>query len=146
MKIYLSSYWGSLFVVSWEIDGEKYTQREDFFFPYLFREPGGANACTPLQAHQRRLWSASSPTLDSDSQNSKSDCMVITWSHSGYTPVGPDCHDALSSSCLLITTWQPVKAHGVTRNEPKIHVICYITVVIQSRVKLKDISRNEDIK
>ena len=30
--------------------------------------------------------------------------------------------------CLLITTWQLVKAHGVNRNEPKIHVICYITI------------------
>ena len=30
-------------------------------------------------------------------------------------------------SCLLITTRQLVKAHGLTRNEPKIHGICYIT-------------------
>ena len=29
--------------------------------------------------------------------------------------------------CLLITTWQLVKAYGVTRNEPKIHGICFIT-------------------
>ena len=56
---------------------------------------------------------------------SKSDCVVlITWSPFGYTHFGPD---VLSSCCLLITTWQLVKAHGVTRNEPKIHVICYIT-------------------
>ena len=33
----------------------------------------------------------------------------------------------LSSSCLLIKMWQFAKAHGVTRNELKIHVICYIT-------------------
>ena len=51
----------------------------------------------------------------------------ITWSPSGYTPVGPDCPDVLPFLCLLITTWQLVKAHGVTRNEPKIHVISYIT-------------------
>ena len=58
----------------------------------------------------------------------KSDCMVlITWFPSGYTPVGLDCLDALLSPCLLITRWQLVKAHGVTRNEPKIPVICYIT-------------------
>ena len=50
-----------------------------------------------------------------------------SWSPSCYTPVWPDCHDALSSPCLLITIWPLVKAHGVTRNEPKIHVICYIT-------------------
>ena len=42
--------------------------------------------------------------------------------------VGPDCPDALPSLCLLITTWQLVKAHRVTRNEPKIHVIYYITL------------------
>ena len=30
-------------------------------------------------------------------------------------------------SCSLITMWQVFKAHGVTRNEPKIHGICYIT-------------------
>ena len=61
----------------------------------------------------------------------KSDRVVlITWSPSGYTPVGSDCHDALSSPCLLITTWKLVKAHGVTKNEPKIHVICYITACL----------------
>ena len=38
----------------------------------------------------------------------------------------PDCPVALSPHCLQITTWQLVKAHGITRNEPKIHVICYI--------------------
>ena len=37
-----------------------------------------------------------------------------TWSSSGYTPA------RLPSLSLLITTWQRVKAHGVTRNEPKI--------------------------
>ena len=35
----------------WEIDGETYTQRGDFFLSHIFfREPGSANACTPLQA------------------------------------------------------------------------------------------------
>ena len=33
----------------------------------------------------------------------------------------------LSSSSLLIKIWQLAKAHGVTWNEPKIHVICYTT-------------------
>ena len=61
---------------------------------------------------------------------SKSDHMVlITWSLSGYTPVRPDCPDASSSSCLLIKMWQLTKAHEVTWNEPKIHVICYITII-----------------
>ena len=60
---------------------------------------------------------------------SKSDCMVlIMWSPFGYTPVRPECPDIRSSSCLLIKRWQITKAHGVTRNEPKIHAICYITI------------------
>ena len=42
----------------------------------------------------------------------------ITWSPSGYTPARPAYPDELPSSCLLITTWQLVKAHGVTRNKP----------------------------
>ena len=53
----------------------------------------------------------------------------ITWSPSGYTPLRPAYPDALSSPCLLITTWQLVKAHGVISNEPKIHVNSqYITI------------------
>ena len=40
----------SLFLV-WEIDEETYTQRGDFFLSHIFfREPWGANACTPLPA------------------------------------------------------------------------------------------------
>ena len=35
----------------WEIDGETYTQRWDFFLSHLFfLESVGAHACTPLQA------------------------------------------------------------------------------------------------
>ena len=35
----------------WEIDGEIKTQRGDFFLSHIFFwEPGGVNACTPLQA------------------------------------------------------------------------------------------------
>ena len=59
---------------------------------------------------------------------SKSDHMVlIMWSLSGFTPVRPKWSDALLSSCLLIKMWQLAKAHGITRNKPKIHIICYIT-------------------
>ena len=76
-----------------------------------------------LATRQRRLWSTTCPSLDCDSLHS----VLITWSPSGYTPVRPKWPDALSSSCLLIKMWQLSKAHGVTRNEPKIHVICYIT-------------------
>ena len=53
---------------------------------------------------------------------SKSDRVVlISWCPSGFTPVWTRL------SCLLITIWQLVKARRVTRNEPKIHGICYIT-------------------
>ena len=123
------------FVISWEIDGKTYTQREDFFlFHIFFREPGGANACTPLQAVlsdglMPLIGCVSLAWLPILCTLSKSDRMVIMWSPSGYTPVVPDCPDMLSSPCLLITAWQPVKALGITRNELKIHVICYITYI-----------------
>ena len=55
--------------------------------------------------------------------------VLITRSPSSYSPVRPECPDAPSSSRLPIKIWQLTKAHGVTRNEPKIHVICYITIV-----------------
>ena len=115
---------GPQFVVTWEIDGETYTPRKDFF-----QEPGGANTCTPLQACQRRLWLTVCPSFDPIlSTLSKSDRVVlITWSPSGYTPVVPKCPDVLLYPCLLITAWQLFKAHGITRSKPKIHAICYIT-------------------
>ena len=42
----------------------------------------------------------------------------------------PSALIVLSYPCLNITAWQLVKAHGVTRNKLKIHVICYITLCI----------------
>ena len=125
IKIYLSFYSqkSPQFVVCWEIDGETYTRRGDFF-----RGPGGANACTPLQAETPLIGCVSLARLPILSSLSKSNRVVlIMWPPSGYTPVGPNCPDALSSPYLLITTWQLVKAYRVTRNEPKIHIIRYIT-------------------
>ena len=57
---------------------------------------------------------------------SKSHCVVlITWSSSVYSPVRPECPDrAVLFTNQNVTACQ---AHGVTRNEPKIHGICYIT-------------------
>ena len=57
---------------------------------------------------------------------SKSHCMVlIPWSPSGYTPVQPECPDhAVLFTNQNVTVCQ---AHRVTRKEPKIHGICYIT-------------------
>ena len=115
--------------MAWEIDGETYTQIGDFFLSHIFfREPVGANACTPLQAVSSEtllLGCVSFARLSILCTVSKIDCLVITWSLSGYTPVGPECPDALSSPCLLSPTWQLVKAHRVTRNERKIHVMLY---------------------
>ena len=118
----------------WEIDGETYTQRGDFFLSHIFfrgqEVPTLAHLASRIVRDNLTLWSAACPSFDSRfSTLSKSDRVVIMWSPSGYTPVGPDCPDALSPSSLLITTWQLVKEHGVTRNKPKIQVICYITSV-----------------
>ena len=57
---------------------------------------------------------------------SKSDRVVpIMWSPSSYTPVRPECPDrAVLFTNQNVTACQ---AHMVTRNEPKIHGICYIT-------------------
>ena len=113
----------------WEMGEETYTQREDFFFPYLLPEPGAPTLALPCKlvrdASDRPRVPRSSAILGI---LFKSDRMVfITWSPSRYTHVVPDCPDVPSSSCLLIKMWQLAKAHGVTGNEPKIHVICYIT-------------------
>ena len=106
-------------------------------FHIFFRETGGANTCTPLKARQRpsvRLRVPRSTAILCT--QSKSDRVVlITLSPSGYTPVRPECPDALSPSCLLIKMWQLTKAHSVTRNEPKIHGICYITERVDKMVK-----------
>ena len=113
---------GRQFDVSWEIDGETYTQWEDFF-PYLLPGTWGCQSLHPLASSSEttdRLRVLRSTAILSTL--SKSDRVVlITWSHSGYTLVWTRRH------CLLIKTWQFVKAHGVTRNKPKIYVICYIT-------------------
>ena len=109
---------------------ETYTQREDFFFPYLHP---GARACQRLHP------------LASSSETPLIDCVFLfrpcfstlcpnltAWfSSRGLLPVThllyPRTLIVLSSSCLLIKVWQLAKAHRVIRNEPKIHVTCYIT-------------------
>ena len=129
----------------WEVDGETYTQRGDFFLTHsFFREPGSANACTPSLAPYRQKRPNASDRLRVFRSTpilctlSKSACVVlITWSPSGYTPVGLDCPETLS--CLLITTRQLVEAHRVTRNEPKIHVIYYITLFYAKAIILEEL-------
>ena len=44
---------GPQFVVSWEIDGETYTQREDFF-PYLLPKARGCQCLHPLTSSSER--------------------------------------------------------------------------------------------
>ena len=63
---------------------------------------------------------------------SKSDRVVlITWSPSGYTPVVPECPDR----SVLFTNHNltACQSTGITRNEPKIHGICYITAFFSER-------------
>ena len=112
---------GPQFVVSWEIDGETYTQRRDFFLSHIFFwKPGGTNACTPLESRIARddltplIGCVSLARLLILCTLSKSDCMVITWSASVYTPVGPDCPDALSSPLFTnynVTACQFTQGH-----------------------------------
>ena len=93
--------------------------------------PTLAPPCKPF--HQRRLNAFDrlrvlGLILDSDCLKISLCGSHITWFPSGYTPAQPAYPE---SPCLLITTWQLVKAHGVTRNEPKIHVNShYITITI----------------
>ena len=127
IKIYLSFYsrkGGPLFVVS--LRDRWRDIYSDFFLSHIFfQEPGGCQHLHPLASRvAREVWDASDWLHVAGSNPDSLHCLNLTlWSPSGYTPVGPDCPDALSSPCLLITTWQLVKAHGVTRNKPKIHVI-----------------------
>ena len=132
MKIYISHFIlirGPLFIVSWEIDRETYTQRKDFFFPY---PPPGArryqclhplarSSETPLigyMSHVQLQFSAL--CLNLTAWFSLRDLLPVT--HLLYPTV------QIMLPCLLITMWRLVKAHGVTMNKPKIHGICYITL------------------
>ena len=87
-------------LAAWHDDDERWVERHILrertsSSHIFFQKPGGANACTPLQARQRQpdqlcvsRLTAILCTLP------KSDCVVlITWSPSGYTPVVPDCPD-----------------------------------------------------
>ena len=90
----------------------------------FFQEPGGANACTLLQARQKQpdrlLVPRSAAILCTLSKSAR--VVLITVTHLF------DLSALIVLSILLITSWQLVKAHRVTRNEPKIHCICYITI------------------
>ena len=131
-KIYLTLYSrkGWCFCGVWEMGGETYTQREDFF-PYLLP---GVRGCQRLHL----LASSSETPLFSCESFSRlwfsALCLNLTawFSSRGLLPVThplyPIALIAMSSFSLLIKMWQLAKPHRVTRNEPKIHVICYITI------------------
>ena len=90
-----------------------YSERGLFLAPYLLLGARGCQRLHPCASHIVRDVSdrlrVPGSTLDSLHR------WVITWSPSGYTPVGPGCPDTLSPPCLLITTWQLVKAHRKER-------------------------------
>ena len=124
-----------------EREMERHILREgEFFLPHIFLlEPGWANACTPCKPYRQRRPNAShrlripGSTLDSN----WTDCLKLTVRFS-YHMVSFRLHTCLTGQPRLtsiplfkITTWQLVKAHGVTWNEPKIHINShYITLLL----------------
>ena len=121
---------GWCFCGVWVMSGETYTQRNDLFFPYLL--PGARRG----QRFHPPASSSETPLIDCVSLarlRFSALCLNPTawFSSRGLLPVThllyPTALIVLSYPCLFITAEQLVKARGVTWNEPKIHVICYIT-------------------
>ena len=124
---------GTQFVVSlrdrWR---DIYLERGLLLVPYLLPGARGCQHLHPLASCiVRDVRDASdrlpipSSTPDSLDSLSKSDRVVLI--SCGLLPVA----HLLNRPALTHyhpTTWQLVKAHAVTRNEPKIHVICYIII------------------
>ena len=107
---------------------ERHILRERTSSSHIFsRKPGGVNASsseTPLidcVSHARLRFSAL--CLNLTAWFSLSDPLLVTHLFD---------LSALARSHLPVykKLWQLTKAHGVTRNEPKIHVICYITPIL----------------
>ena len=134
IKIYLSNFIHERVDVSvvWEMGGETYTQREDFFFPYLLPRARGCQRLHPFAS------SSETPLIGCVSLARLRFSALCTNLTAWFSSRGLlvtllfDLSAQIVLSCLLITTWQLVKTHGVTRNEPKIHGICYITAVCLS--------------
>ena len=112
---------GPTVIVGYEIHGKTYLRGRTSSSHIFFQEPGGANACTPLQARQwrpdRLRVLGSTAILCTLSKSDRE--LRITWSSSGYTPVrleGPD---------VLSYPWQLVRAHGghYERTENPCHVL-----------------------
>ena len=135
IKTYLTLYSrkGWWFCGVWEIRGETYTQREDFFFPYLLPGVRGRQCLHSLASSSEttsvRLRVPRSTAILCHCPN-----LTAWFSSRGLIPVTHliDLSTLIVLSCLLITTRQLVKVHGVTRNELKIHGIRYITFWINA--------------
>ena len=130
---------GWCFCGVWEMGGETYTQREDFFFLYLLPGAKGCQRLHPLAS------SSEMPLIDCMSlarRRFSARCLNLTmwFSSRGLVPVTHllDLSALILLSSLLIT-WQLVKAHRVTWNEPKIHGICYKThTIVVTRLQIKN--------
>ena len=124
-----------------------YSERGFLLAPYLLPGAGGFQSLHPLASHivkdainaSDRLRIPGS-TLDSD----WTDCVNLTAWFS-YHVVSFRLHTCLTClprriaiPCLLITTWQLVKALEVTKNEPIIHVnshyITHVSLPIQLNI------------
>ena len=107
---------------------ERHILRERTSFSHIFfPEPGGANGCTLFQAVVRvpLMYLIGCVTL---AQLRFSALCPHGYHHVVSFRLHTCCTWVLwSRCCLLIKMWQLAKAHGVTWNKPKIHVICYIT-------------------
>ena len=113
ISLTLYSQEGWCFCSVWEMGGETYTQREDFFFPYLFP---GARGCQRLHPLASRDTSDRLCVLRSIAilcTQSKSDRMVlIMWSPSSYIPVVPECPDrAVLFTNHNMTAFQSTRGH-----------------------------------
>ena len=99
-----------------------YSERGLLLVPYLLPGARGYQRLYPL-ARWDALWSATYPSLDSRFS-------ALSQSDRGYHVVSFQLHTCWTRLLwhaliprLLITAWQLVEAHRVTRNEPKMHVI-----------------------
>ena len=126
IKIYLSHFIlerGTQFVVSLRVRWRDiYSERGLLLAPYLLP---GAKGCQrlhpPLESRIVRDVRDASDRLCTLRSTLDSDWTVVLISHDPL-PVTHLLDRPTLTHCLLITTWQLVKAHGVARKEPKIHV------------------------
>ena len=120
MKIYLSHF---ILEKVWEMGGETYTQREDFF-PYLLPRARRYQRLHPLVSSAettsvRLRVPRSTAILCTLSKSHR--VVLITWSPSGYTPAVPDRAVLFN---IHMTACQSTLGHLERTENP-----CYITVL-----------------